>query len=80
MLSHICTEIGVAHFNFYKISCSGSAFVLNFSRDPAHRDIFLAQVAKEKPPLTVVGDVGGRIAIMVVSVHQSEYLFFHCKS
>jgi hypothetical protein len=23
--------------------------------------------AKEKPPLTVVGDVGGRIAIMVVS-------------
>ena len=24
--------------------------------------------AKEKPPLTVVGDVGGRIAIMVVSL------------
>lgn len=28
---------------------------------------FLAQEAKQKPPLTVVGDVGGRIAIMVVS-------------
>lgn len=27
--------------------------------------------AKEKPPINVVGDVGGRIAIMVVS-----YLFF----
>lgn len=24
--------------------------------------------AKEKPPINVVGDVGGRIAIMVVSV------------
>ena len=29
--------------------------------------LFSAQMAKEKPPLTVVGDVGGRIAIMVVS-------------
>ncbi|CAG9533336.1 unnamed protein product [Cercopithifilaria johnstoni] len=28
-------------------------------------ELFPAQVAKEKPPLTVVGDVGGRIAIMV---------------
>ncbi|KAK6109877.1 phosphoribosyl pyrophosphate synthetase-associated protein, putative [Brugia malayi] len=28
-------------------------------------EMFPAQVAKEKPPLTVVGDVGGRIAIMV---------------
>lgn len=26
----------------------------------------LAMVAKEKPPLTLVGDVNGRIAIMVV--------------
>lgn len=25
-------------------------------------------IAKEKPPINVVGDVGGRIAIMVVSV------------
>lgn len=25
--------------------------------------------AKEKPPINVVGDVGGRIAIMVVSFH-----------
>ena len=25
------------------------------------------QAAKEKPPISVVGDVGGRIAIMVVS-------------
>lgn len=24
-------------------------------------------IAKEKPPINVVGDVGGRIAIMVVS-------------
>lgn len=24
--------------------------------------------AKEKPPINVVGDVGGRIAIMVVSI------------
>ncbi|KHN84896.1 Phosphoribosyl pyrophosphate synthase-associated protein 1 [Toxocara canis] len=28
-------------------------------------ELFPAQVPKEKPPLTVVGDVGGRIAIMV---------------
>jgi hypothetical protein len=26
-------------------------------------------MAKEKPPITVVGDVGGRIAIIVVSPH-----------
>lgn len=40
---------------------------------------FLAQVAKEKPPLTVVGDVGGRIAIMVVS-HRFKYFFFIANS
>jgi hypothetical protein len=33
--------------------------------------------AKEKPPINVVGDVGGRIAIMVVSSH---ILFMHCLS
>lgn len=27
--------------------------------------LILAQVPKEKPPLTIVGDVGGRIAIIV---------------
>lgn len=26
-------------------------------------------MAKEKPPITVVGDVGGRIAIIVVRLH-----------
>lgn len=30
-------------------------------------DFLPAQESKQKPPLTVVGDVGGRIAIMVVS-------------
>lgn len=30
--------------------------------------------AKEKPPINVVGDVGGRIAIMVVS----KYLYWIC--
>lgn len=30
--------------------------------------------AKEKPPINVVGDVGGRIAIMVVCIYStSEY-------
>jgi len=29
--------------------------------------LFSAVMTKEKPPLTVVGDVGGKIAIMVVS-------------
>jgi phosphoribosylpyrophosphate synthetase len=33
--------------------------------------------AKEKPPINVVGDVGGRIAIMVVSLH---ILFLRCLS
>lgn len=33
--------------------------------------------AKEKPPINVVGDVGGRIAIMVVS---SRVLFMQCLS
>jgi phosphoribosylpyrophosphate synthetase len=33
--------------------------------------------AKEKPPINVVGDVGGRIAIMVVSSH---VLFLRCLS
>lgn len=28
--------------------------------------LFLVMMAKEKPPITVVGDVGGRIAIIVV--------------
>lgn len=28
-------------------------------------------MAKEKPPITVVGDVGGRIAIIIVSIVQS---------
>lgn len=28
---------------------------------------FLVLIPKEKPPITVVGDVGGRIAIIVVS-------------
>ncbi len=28
----------------------------------------LAVTAKEKPPINVVGDVGGRIAIVVVSI------------
>lgn len=28
--------------------------------------VFLVMMAKEKPPITVVGDVGGRIAIIVV--------------
>ena len=37
--------------------------------------------AKEKPPINVVGDVGGRIAIMVVSktwtlLHYKEELTF----
>lgn len=36
-------------------------------------NIISVQVPKEKPPLTVVGDVGGRIAIMVVS---KLFLFF----
>lgn len=30
--------------------------------------------AKEKPPINVVGDVGGRIAIMVVSI----IMLMHC--
>lgn len=34
-----------------------------------------AHPAKEKPPINVVGDVGGRIAIMVVSIS----LFIHSK-
>lgn len=29
-------------------------------------DLILVMMAKEKPPITVVGDVGGRIAIIVV--------------
>lgn len=29
--------------------------------------LFSVLAAKEKPPINVVGDVGGRIAIMVVS-------------
>lgn len=28
--------------------------------------VFIVMMAKEKPPITVVGDVGGRIAIIVV--------------
>lgn len=28
--------------------------------------VLLVMMAKEKPPITVVGDVGGRIAIIVV--------------
>ena len=30
--------------------------------------VSLVMMAKEKPPITVVGDVGGRIAIIVVRV------------
>lgn len=30
--------------------------------------------AKEKPPINVVGDVGGRIAIMVVSIRNFEII------
>lgn len=31
-------------------------------------------MAKEKPPITVVGDVGGRIAIIVVRPQASSYI------
>lgn len=37
--------------------------------------------AKEKPPINVVGDVGGRIAIMVVSIYviSDPLLYYtHC--
>lgn len=30
------------------------------------KSLFLVMMAKEKPPITVVGDVGGRIAIIIV--------------
>lgn len=30
--------------------------------------------AKEKPPINVVGDVGGRIAIMVVSCQNQKHI------
>ena len=35
---------------------------------------FSAMAAKEKPPINVVGDVGGRIAIVVVS----SCILFRC--
>lgn len=31
-------------------------------------------MAKEKPPITVVGDVGGRIAIIVVRLRDSSHM------
>jgi hypothetical protein len=34
----------------------------------------LGHKAKEKPPLTIVGDVGGKIAIMVVSIDEKMVL------
>lgn len=34
---------------------------------------FSVLIPKEKPPITVVGDVGGRIAIIVVSAY-IEYI------
>lgn len=34
--------------------------------------------AKEKPPINVVGDVGGRIAIMVVCLNLNINLFYFC--
>lgn len=33
--------------------------------------------AKEKPPINVVGDVGGRIAIMVVCIKLADYYEIH---
>lgn len=35
--------------------------------------------AKEKPPINVVGDVGGRIAIMVVSSNSFSIVQFYSK-
>lgn len=35
---------------------------------------FPVMMAKEKPPITVVGDVGGRIAIIVVRPQASSYI------
>lgn len=32
-------------------------------------------MAKEKPPITVVGDVGGRIAIIVVRFYDTSRLY-----
>lgn len=35
-------------------------------------------LAKEKPPINVVGDVGGRIAIMVVCIsHNFSYFYIN---
>lgn len=47
--------------------------LLGFDSSLPHLDSFffpssLVMMAKEKPPITVVGDVGGRIAIIVVRV------------
>lgn len=43
--------------------------------DYAPFEIFPSQVAKEKPPLTVVGDVGGRIAIIVDDIIDDAQTF-----
>ena len=41
---------------------------------------FPGLLPKEKPPLNVVGDVGGRIAIIVVSLRLEVIKLFSCST
>lgn len=50
-----------------------------FSQVTGSLFIFSVMMAKEKPPITVVGDVGGRIAIIVVRCCRRCYISTLCK-
>lgn len=60
------------------VSLSTSCFM--YENEKLLKFLFLVMMAKEKPPITVVGDVGGRIAIIVVRytfLSYSSKCFFH---